>query len=95
MLPLVNIFNQSLQHGRLPLVWKQANVYPMFKKGDQADPAKYRPVSLTSCTCKILESIICYAIYDHLQVNNILHNEQFELRPVHSCSFQLLETLQE
>ena len=34
VLPLVDIFNQSLQDGRLPLVWKQANVCPIFKKGD-------------------------------------------------------------
>ena len=32
VLPLVEIFNQSLQDGRLPLVWKQANVCPMLRK---------------------------------------------------------------
>ena len=53
MLPLVDIFNQSLQDGRLPLVWKQANVCPIFKKGDRADPAYHRPVSLTLSICKI------------------------------------------
>ena len=34
VLPLVDIFNESLQDGRLPLVWKQANVCPIYKKGD-------------------------------------------------------------
>ena len=34
VLPLVDIFNQSLQDGRLQLMWKQANVCPMPKKGD-------------------------------------------------------------
>ena len=92
VLPLVGIFNQSLQDGRLPLVWKQANVCPIFKKGERADPANYRPVSLTSCICKIIESIIRDAIYDHLQVNNILRNEQFGFRSGRSCNLQLLET---
>ena len=74
----------------------EASYYvPIFKKGDRADPANYRPVSLTSHTCNILESIICDAIYDHLHVNNILCNEQFVFRSGRSCNLQLLETLQE
>ena len=67
MLPLVGILNQSLQDGRLPLVWKQANVCPLFKKGDRADPANYGLVSLMLCICNILESVIHDAIYDHLK----------------------------
>ena len=31
---LVDIINQLLQDGRLPLVWKQANVCPISKEGD-------------------------------------------------------------
>ena len=92
VLPLVDIINQSLQDGRLPLVLKQANVCPISKKGDRADPANHRPISPTLCTNKILESIIHDAINDHLQVNNILCNEQFGSRPGCSCNFQLLET---
>ena len=65
MLPLADIFTQSLQDGRLPLVWKQANVCPISRKGDRADQSNNRPVSLTSCICNILESIIRYAIHDH------------------------------
>ena len=42
-----------------------------------------------------LESIIRDAIYDHLQVNNILYNEQFGFRSGRSCNLHLLETLQE
>ena len=94
VLPLVYIFNQSLQDGRHPLVWKQANVFPIFKKGDRADPANHRTVSLTSYICKILESIIRDAVFDHLQVNNILCEEQFGFRSGRSCNLQLLETLQ-
>ena len=95
VLPLVDILNQSLQDGRLSLVWKQANVYPIFRKDERVDPYDHRPVSLTSCICIFFEGIIRDAIYDHLHVNNILCNGQFGFRSDRSCNLQLLETLQE
>ena len=39
--------------------------------------------------------MIRYAIYDHLQVNNILCNEQFGFRSGCSCNLQLSKTLHE
>ena len=47
---LKNIFDQSLQTGKLPDDWVEANVAPVFKKGDRHSPANYRPISLT-CIC--------------------------------------------
>ena len=44
--------------GILPADWKSANVTPIFKKGDRSKSGNYRPVSLTSVACKIMESII-------------------------------------
>ena len=40
------------------MIEKTANVTPLFKKGSKADVKNYRPVSLTSISCKILETII-------------------------------------
>ena len=56
--PLQIIFNKALETGDLPQDWKTASVTPIFKKGTKGDPGNYRPVSLTSVPCKILESII-------------------------------------
>ena len=56
--PLSMIFQESLRKGETPLDWRSANVTPIFKKGDRTDPANYRPVSLTSQVCKVLESIV-------------------------------------
>ena len=56
--PLSLIFQKSYNTGNLPEDWKLANVSPLFKKGPKSDPGNYRPVSLTSVACKIMESII-------------------------------------
>ena len=52
------IFNESLEIGETPEDWQNANVTPIFKKGNRNDPANYRPVGLTSQVCKVLESIV-------------------------------------
>ena len=53
------IFDQSLQTGKLPDDWVEANVAPVFKKGDRHSPANYRPISLTCVCAKLLEHKLC------------------------------------
>ena len=55
---LMDIFNKSVSTGEVPILWKQANVVPVFKKGDRSENSNYRPISLTSVIGKMLESII-------------------------------------
>ena len=64
--PLAHVFNLSLQEGIVPLEWKEANIIPLFKKGSRNKSVNYRPVSLTSRICKVLEQIIRDHIYDGL-----------------------------
>ena len=49
---LALIYNESLARGEVPDEWRQANVSPVFKKGEKYDAANYRPVSLTCICCK-------------------------------------------
>jgi len=56
--PLSIIFESSYRQGILPTDWKCANISPIFKKGSKLDASNYRPVSLTSVPCRIMESII-------------------------------------
>ena len=71
-LPLYMIFRQSLDEGELPTDWKTANITPIYKKGKKSNPLNYRPISLTSVPCKIMEKIIKNKIVDHLEKNNLL-----------------------
>jgi hypothetical protein len=48
--PLTSFFRKTLNEGILPADWKEAQVTPLFKKGDKSGPGIYRPVSLTSTT---------------------------------------------
>ena len=56
--PLAKLFNLSLEEGIVPSEWKEANITPLFKKGSRNRPENYRPVSLTSVVCKLLETLI-------------------------------------
>ena len=93
--PFYMIFRQSLDEGELPEDWKQANVTPIFKKGKKSDPLNYRPISLTSVPCKIMEKIIRNRIVEHLESNNLLSIHQHGFRSRRSCLTQLLEYFSE
>ena len=53
--PLARVFNLSLKEGVVPFEWKEGNIVPLFKKGSTNKSENYRPVSLTSVICKLLE----------------------------------------
>jgi hypothetical protein len=79
--PLQIIFNMALETGDSPQDWKTASVTPIFKKGTKGDPGNYRPVSLTSVPCKILESIIKDRVMNHLLENNLIRKSQHGFMP--------------
>jgi len=50
---------------QLPIDWKFSKIVALHKKGNKNEPSNYRPVSLTSIVCKIMESIIRDIIMEH------------------------------
>ncbi|XP_065652855.1 uncharacterized protein LOC136080171 [Hydra vulgaris] len=90
--PLELLFKRSLKEEQIPLIWKMANVTPLYKNGDKNDPANYRPISLTSIPSKILESILGDKIMDYMLTNNLLNSNQHGFRKNKSCTTNLLET---
>ena len=93
--PLCIIFKDSLQTEQIPDDWRKANITPIYKKGDRNDPSNYRPVSLTSQVCKIMESIIKEEIFEHLTDHNLLSDGQHGFRNGRSCLSNLLTTLED
>jgi len=92
---LTKMFQTSLDTGAVPQDWKDAHVVPLFKKDERHLASNYRPVSLTSITCKVLEHIIHSSIMDHYDQNNILTNAQHGFRKKRSCETQLIITIHE
>ena len=92
--PLTHLFRLSLEEGYLPNCWRDANITSIYKnKGSRSQPTNYRPVSLTSIICKILESLIKDAIINHLLHYKLLYKYQHAFIGKRSCTTQLLEAI--
>ena len=79
-----------MTHKKVPKIWKQANITPIYKKGDRSDPNNYRPISLLN-TSKLLEKIVFKHIFNHLRDNHIISQWQSGFMPGCSTITQLLE----
>ena len=64
-----------------------------IKKGSRLELDNYRPVSLTSIVCKVLDKIIRDAIMIHLTSNNLLSEKQHCFVNGKACVTNLLETI--
>jgi hypothetical protein len=82
------IFNLSIKSATLPEEWKLANVTPVFKQGKRTLVSNYRPISLTSICCKLLEHIVLHQLSVYL--DDILYLNQHGFRSKLSCTTQLL-----
>ena len=47
----------SLKDGVVPFEWKETNIIPLFKKDSRNISDNYRPISLTSVICNLLERL--------------------------------------
>ena len=79
--PLKTIFQKSLETRKLSADWKVGDLAPIFKTGDRSHPGNYRPVSLPSISCKVLESFVRDALLDHFMMENLLSEDQFGFLP--------------
>jgi len=87
------IFNQSLDSETLPRDWKSANITPVFKKGNRNLASNYRPVSLVSVACKLLEHCVVRHVLSHFDKYNVLTPLQHGFRKGRSCETQLALTI--
>ena len=90
------MFNLSLEEGIVPSEWKEANITSLLKKGSRNKPEIYRPVSLTSVVCKLLERLIRDDhMVEFLVKHKLINTSQHELLKARSCLTNLLCFLEE
>ena len=56
---ILNFFNAAGKSGKIPEIWKQAEVIPILKDGmSKVETPSYRPVALTSCLGQLMEHTV-------------------------------------
>ena len=89
-IPLTRVFNLSLKEGVVPVEWKEANIIPLFKKGSRNKSENYRPVSLTSVICKLLQRLNQYRMVDFLVRHKLLNPSQHGFLKARLCLTNML-----
>ena len=77
----VKLFNHILQSGKMPDIWCQGLITPVYKSGDKSDPTNYRGICVSSCLGKLFCSILNQRLYLYFKENKILHNSQIGFLP--------------
>ena len=90
---LSSIFQQSYDTGAVPSDWTEALVTAIDKKDSKSNPGNYRPISLTSLCCKVMEHISLSHIAKHLAANNILIDQQHGFRQRFSYETLLISAI--
>ena len=87
------LFNRSFAEGAVPDDWKEALVIPVFKKGDKAIPASYRPIALLPIVSKVLEKVVLAKLSKFIDPQLFSHQSGF--RRHDGTHFQLVRLVQE
>ena len=87
--------SRDQKEGIVPFEWKEANIIPLFKKGSRNKSVNYRPVSLTSVICKLLETIIRDHMMEFLIKYKLINPSQHGFLKAKSCLTNLFCFLEE
>ena len=91
---LASIVNMSLTQGIFPNSLKIARVTPIYKGGDKTDTGNYRPISVLPLFSKIFEKIVHKQLFRYLNINSILHENQYGFRANKNTTQAILNHLQ-
>lgn len=88
---LLELFNNIWMADDFPDSWREAFIIPIPKpRKDHTQPTNHRPISLTSCLCKLMERMICGRLRWFLEKNGLLANCQSGARQDRSTTDHLV-----
>ena len=89
---LLHVFNKLWINGQFPSAWRDSVVIPILKPGKSGtDPVHYRPISLTSSLCKLMERLVNARLSWFLESSNFFANAQCGFRKNRSTIDHLLK----
>ncbi|CAK1594935.1 unnamed protein product [Parnassius mnemosyne] len=88
---ITKIFNNSINTGTFPTLWKDAQIIPLPKKSNPKSFCDYRPISILPFLSKILERLVQQQLNLFLNQNNLLNTFQSGFRPGHSTVTALVK----
>jgi hypothetical protein len=91
--PISKLLKISFFTNNVPLLWKEAIVFPLFKSGDKSLTTNYRPIALTSVLAKIAEKFVLKELNLFFQRFDIIPSTQHGFEKNKSVLTNLLETI--
>ncbi len=89
---ITSLANRMICYAHFPQDLKLAELAPVFKKDDNLDKTKYRPVSILPCVSKVMERIINNQMYEYF--NEILMKHISAYRNAHSTQTILVSAVE-
>ena len=88
---LLKLINKSWKEHTLPSQWKESTIIPLLKPDkDPQTPQSYRPISLTSAICKVMEAMIAPRLITFIEERQLLGKTQSGFRKNRSTIDQIL-----
>ena len=88
---LLATFNFIWETGTFPAAWREATVIPILKPGKSgSDPQHFRPISLTSSLCKLMEKLVNVRLSWFLECHGVFTNAQCGFRKHRSAVDHIL-----
>lgn len=81
----LNMFNCIIESEILPSSWRNSKLFMLYKKGDERDPASYRPISLLSSFLKLFTRILTTRLTIWAEKYNVLPEMQCGFRENRGC----------
>jgi len=87
---ITKIFNCSLRRGKVPTVWKRADLIPVSKEATLGNCNQLRPISLTDIIMRIFEKCIYKTEIAHIFRDSI-DSDQFAYKECHNAIMALIK----